>query len=178
MRLRGCLQRGVNMKWMLVAMLPIAAFCAQADEDYLYIGGASNESLLHFAFDAEDDCLCTEYEDFDSQSLSLFEMDERDASLIPWSSDRLASEDFTSFIEQRAHEINEEFDDAFAYELYDNRDLEPTFENVSKEKHHLFGRPKVVQSKPDAEEKRKSETKSQIMTNREPSEKKKKLAHK
>ncbi len=160
--------------------------CGGADEDFFYIGDHSNEALLHLAFDSEDDCLCVEHEDFDNQGLSLLEMDERDESLIPWSEERLATEDFTSIIERRAHEMSEEFDDVFAYEvpLNEHTHLEPSFESVSKEPHHFFGRPKVVQSKPDeqADEKapvaeKKRESKQRIMTNREPSEKKKKLAH-
>lgn len=141
--------------WIILAILPIVAFSVQGEDDFFYIADESDQTLLHIAFDAEDDYKenlsdMIEIEDYDTGGLSLAEIDEKDPSLLPWAIDGLESEEISSFIERKTKEITEDFDDVFAYELptrgYENV-YEPTFEKISKERRNLFGKPRVVPAK-------------------------------
>ncbi|NGX60183.1 MAG: hypothetical protein KR126chlam3_01352 [Chlamydiae bacterium] len=166
MRIRGeSPARGEEMKiiWILIALLPIAAVGAECDEDLFYVAGESDQIVSHIGFDAEEDyeknlseamgSIEIEYE-YDS-GLSLLEIDERDESLLPWAIEGFAGEDISSYVDRKAKEVTEEFEDVFAFEIpsrgTDNV-FEPTFERVPEEKRSLFGRPRVVPSKEDKQQ--------------------------
>lgn len=124
-----------------MTLMPIVAFGAKKADDIFNIEDTSEQSLLHFAFDTDD---------FTSSEsgLSLLEIDEQDESLLPWEIDDLASDEISSFIEQRATDIAEEFDDVFAFDLPSPKgETEPSFEQISREKRNLFAKPRVVASK-------------------------------
>jgi len=131
-----------NYQWIIMIIMPIVAFGAKKTDDLFNIEDSSKHSLLHIAFDEEDDFSSEESE------LSLLEIDEHDESLLPWEIDDLAGDDISSFIEQRATDISEEYDDVFAFDLPSPKgEAQPTFEQISKEKRSLFAKPRVVASK-------------------------------
>lgn len=146
--------------WMFITILPIAGFCHCCNDDLFHLTEQSEEPLCHLEYDQESCCGHKEdfdFEDFNKEGFSLLEIDESDASLIPWDASDLASdEEFSHFIEQRASEINEKSEDVFAYDLptyQEDARYIPTFEKVPEHKRQLIGsRPKVVQSRPDSQE--------------------------
>ena len=132
----------MDYRWIIMTIMPIVAFGAKKTDDLFYIEDASKQPLLHIAFDAEDDFSSDESE------LSLLEIDEQDESLLPWEIDDLASDEISSFIEQRASDISEDYDDVFAFDLPSPKgEVEPTLERISKEKRNLFAKPRIVASK-------------------------------
>lgn len=142
--------------WIFFSILPIAAFAGGSDGDLFYIADEKDQALLHISFDAEDDfdeslsdtIGSLDLQDYDTSSLSLLEMDENDRSLLPWAPEGL-SENFSVYVERRAKEIEEDFDNVFAYELPamgQKKEYEPTHEKVPRER-SLFGKPRVVPSR-------------------------------
>lgn len=166
MRIRGeSPARGEEMKiiWILIALLPIAAVGAECDEDLFYVADESDQIVSHIGFDAEEDYEknlseamgSIEIEDEYDSGLSLLEIDERDESLLPWAIEGFAGEDISSYVDRKAKEVTEEFEDVFAFEIpsrgTDNV-FEPTFERVPEERRSLFGKPRVVPSKEDKQQ--------------------------
>ncbi len=139
------------MKQLLIlALLPIAVYGGQAKSDLFSFSERGDEYLHHIEVEVEAE------EAFDeTQSLSLLEIDESDESLIPWSAESLACDDFTDLLDRRAAEVYEEFEDVFAYETPcygEGVACKPTYEKVTEERRRLFQRPKVVESAPPVQE--------------------------
>jgi hypothetical protein len=123
-----------------MALLPVLAFGAKKTDDLLFIADSS-KPLLHIAFD--DD----EFSEAESE-LSLLEIDEQDASLLPWDLDELDSEELSSVMQSRAAEIADEYEDVFAFDLPSpTSELEPSYEKVKK-KPQSYAKPRVVTSNP------------------------------
>lgn len=135
---------------LILAALPIVAYCQSARSDLFTFSEKEDEYLHHIEVEMEPE------ETFDqTQSLSLLEIDEGDESLIPWSAEDLACDDFDIRLERRAAEIYEEFEDVFAYEMPcygEGIPCKPTYEKVTEERKRLFHRPKVIESTPQKKE--------------------------
>ncbi|MDN3506302.1 MAG: hypothetical protein P0S96_03635 [Simkaniaceae bacterium] len=124
----------MDCRWIIMTLMPIVAFGAKKADDIFNIEDFSDQSLLHIAFDT-DDFTSSESE------LSLLEIDEQDESLLPWEIDDLTSDEISSFVELRATDIAEEFDDVFAFDLPSPKgETEPTIEKISREKKSLFAK--------------------------------------
>lgn len=127
---------------MLIAILPVIT-SLYGESDFFYVAEESEDALFQLGLEAQEDLM--EVDDYNTEGLSLIEMDEQDESLIPWALDTLASEDVSSYIEERALELTEEFDDVYAYGLPQERSaFEPTFEKVPEMEKKLFSRPRIV----------------------------------
>lgn len=144
--------------WILTALLPICVFAKESQDDFLYIAD-DDLTLLHIDFDAEEDyneqlsdsADALQSKTYQDPSLSLLEIDENHSSLLPWSDEKLG-EEATSYVERRANQIAEEYDDVFANEPFSSRrgaEYQPTYERVPKEQRQFFVKPKVVPSKED-----------------------------
>jgi len=132
----------MKIKWVLVAIMPVVASLYGGD-DFFYVAEESEDALFQLGLEAQEDLM--EVDDYNTEGLSLMEMDEQDESLVPWALDTLASEDVSSYIEGRALELSEEFDDVYAYGLPADRSaFEPTYEKVPEMEKKLFSRPRIV----------------------------------
>ncbi len=132
----------MKMKWMLLAILPVVT-SLYGEGDFFYVAEESEDALFQMGLEAQEDLLSAD--DYNTEGLSLMEMDERDESLVPWALDTLASEEISSYIEERALRLSEEFDDVYAYGLPEDRNAyEPTLEKVPEMEKKLFSRPRVV----------------------------------
>lgn len=84
--------------WFILFVLPVAAFCEhQSKTLFLDVASSEGDVWEHLAYD-ENESL--EYpfeanspESFDSQELSLLEIDERDVSLTLWSDEKFGCEE-------------------------------------------------------------------------------------
>ena len=112
-----------------------------AGEEVFHIAGKNGLSFMDIALDFEGDFdESMDLSEYDTLGLSLFEMDERDSALLPWAAEGLG-EDLTGYIEKRAKEIVEEWDDVFVYDIPlqgQKTVLKPTLERIPQEKRSLF----------------------------------------
>ncbi len=137
----------MKTSWMILSVLPIAAFCQYEASDLFYTGDQGNEALLNIVFEDGD---LEELEAYDSQGLSLLEIDEDDDLLIPWMTEELSSQDVSGFLKE---EMSEEFDEIFAYDnsTEETQQYKPSLEKIPEGKHQIASRPRVIQSKPAQE---------------------------
>ena len=108
------------------------------------------EETEEYAKDSQDSL---ELGDCTHEGLSLWEVDETDESLLPWGIELSSQDEFSNFIEKRAQEINEEFEDVFVLEHGQQKQANPYLPTIekgsTKRREGLGGRPKVVQAQPE-----------------------------
>lgn len=143
---------GENMKScsVLFILFLLRTLEIYAGEEVFHMAGKNESFFMDIAFDFEGDFDASmDLREYDSLGLSLFEMDERDSDLLPWAAEGL-EEDLTGYIEKRAKEIVEEWDDVFVYDIPlqgQKTLLKPTLERIPQKKKSLFEKARPFPSK-------------------------------
>lgn len=130
---------------LIAAAFPILMFASVAERDLFPV---DDKKLMHIAFDQEEDFIGSlteslgslELGERETSELGFLEIDENSEELLPWSAEKL-SEDLSSYIEKKAKQVMEEYDDVFSYEItYPGRPVQatPTLERVPEKKNSLF----------------------------------------
>lgn len=129
----------------LILLAPALVFSQWSEKEMVIFSEKPDEILSHLEQDAD----LEEDVGVDNDGHSLFEIKEDKESLIPWLSDDISFQDLSGFIEDDADAINEEFEDAFTYEVpyYQERVRRmPTYERVTDDRRRLFNRRKIAKT--------------------------------
>jgi hypothetical protein len=145
----------------LILTLPVLAFGQYSSEkNILTFSDQQEEALSYIEQGSPLD------NDFDhSDSLSLFEINEEDESLILWVPEGLATEEFIELFDQKSDPVCERFEDVFTYEMPgygEGMHWMPTYEKIAEEKRRLFNRPKVIESTPQSQSSKKDLAKKEV----------------
>ncbi len=143
-------------------LIALGSLSLRADDYFFELDDESERAFLEAQNEEEEltnSLGAIEMDEFDSEGISLFgmDLDEGEKILFPWG----GREDFSAFIEERAHEALSEVSEIFSGEESSESIATPTKEAVPSRSNRLLStRPRVVPSRVVPSKEKSSELQS------------------